>query len=476
MITFPSSLRAASTLAIAATVLTLPAPALAGWESIIPAGTPNLKDECGRAGVRASDNRPLRVAAGSTIDIEVLGHGIDLVGNADFDFDGGDVSPIRRYNGFENVARKCGAIGSVKVRLRIDRANPENGAPTIRNHILRIGNDRIRVTVMLPGDFRSLSWDRESFSTGNGASARASGGSLPRSAPITVGSGQSCQQTQTCGGGGTSGFMVIPEGPGGGSRPSELSANLWSCIAARGGEVRLNGDRLEILLPDDRNAVRDCIINPSFARVAQFYPYPLDFNVIAEPQTPAMRYSLRGAQGATAQPGSDPQTVRFALTRDFAMRMVGVHDFNLVATNFAARQRSLDVRVKSVVPYGVTRIAPVNNLVGAINTVAAPVTANAGPTGRRSNVPVVPSVAFDIDLAPSDAAARPLVWSIQGGNGCFTQNTGRLTPAPGERRIRLTVPRTSATACNGSNIGIAIAPESRTGVALYTASATITLR
>lgn len=469
MTKFPSSLRTASAAAVLAAVLVMPAPALAGWERIGTVGPAGTKDECGTVVLRELDNRPLRLAAGSTFDIEVLGHGIDLVETKAIALGGDDAQLIDTHGGPENLTRKCGAIGSVKLRLRINPAAPENGAPAERALVLRIGGDRIPVIAMLPGDFRSFGWDRQSFSSGSGGSAGATGGSIGASAPITVNSGQTCAGTQSCGGGGTTGFVVFPQGPGGSGTASELSTHLYGCIASRGGDVRLIGDRLEIVLPDDRNAVRDCITNASFARVAQFYTHPLDVNPALRPQIPAVRYSLRGAQGATARPGSDPETARFALTRDFAMSAVGVHDFELVATNFAARQRTLDVRVKSVVPYGVTRIAPTNSL-------TTPITANVGAINRTQSGPVVPSIGFDIDLAPSDAAARPLVWSVQGGNGCFTQTSGRLNPAAGESRIRLTVPRTSATACNGSNISIAIAPEGRAGVALYTASTSVTLR
>ncbi|GAB4476332.1 MAG: hypothetical protein OHK0018_07120 [Erythrobacter tepidarius] len=467
----PSSLRTASAAAVAAAILILPAPALAGWERIETVGPARTKDQCDTvAALRASDNRPLRLAAGSTFEIEVLGHGIDLVNSEAITFDGGDVQLIKRHGGPENLTRKCGAIGSVKLRLTINRASPESGAPVERNHILQIGDERIRVTAMLPGDFRSFGWDRQSYSQGSGSSAGASGSSIGASTPITVGSGQPCAGSQSCGGGGTTGVMIPPQvSGGGGTAASELSTHLRGCIAARGGHVRLIDDRLEILLPDDRNTVSNCITNATFARVAQFYPHPLDVSASLAPQIPAMRYSLRGAQGATARPGSDPQTVRFALTRDFAMSAVGVHDFELIATSFAGRQRKLDVQVRSVVPYGVTRIAPVTSL-------TVPITANVGLIERETSGRVVPTIDFDIDLAPSDASARPLVWSIQGGNGCFTQTSGRLTPAPGESRIRLTVPRTSATACNGSNIGITIAPESRASAALYTASASVTLR
>jgi hypothetical protein len=470
MTKLPASLRAGSALAIATAALAMPAPALAGWDRIEKVGSGNVVDQCGALALRASDNRALVVPTGSTIEIEVLGHGIDLVKNEEIEFNGGGHTIIRRHGGAQNVTRKCGPIGSVKLRLTVNRANPEVGAPAERNYTLRIGGERIRVTAVLPGTFQNFGWDRQSFSGGSGGGA-GGGGAVGATGPVVVGSGQSCAGSQSCGGGGTTGVVVPPQGPAGSSSRSEFSTNLRGCIAGRGGDVRMVGNRLVITLPDDRNAVRDCITNATFARVAQVYDR-LDITSTTAPQIPAIRYSVRGGEGARARPASDPAAARFSLDSDFAMRMVGVQDYQLVATNFASRQLTLDVRVQSTVPYGVTRIAP------AALRLAPPTSIRpAGGLSRNpSAMPPRPTVAFDIDLAPSDVTSRPLEWSVAGAGGaCFTAASGILNPPAGAQRVSLILERVSATACAGQNVAVSVAPQGRGNIGLYAESTAITL-
>lgn len=469
MTKLPASLRAASALAIATATLAPPAPALPlGWDRISKVAPANFKDECGTPMLRAADNRALRVAAGGSFDIEVLGHGIDLVSDSDIQFDGGRVSVLRRHGGAENAGRKCGPIGSVKLRLRVNAANPEVGAPAERGHTLRIEDQRIPITAILPAIFQNFGWDRQSFRSGERSAAGTSGGLTGANSPLTAQSGQSCQTSQGCGGGGgTTGFVIPSQGGAGASTPSELSRHLMGCIRGRGGDVHLVDNRLEITLPDDRNSVRDCITRPTFARVVQLH----DRADLAVGQSPAIRYSLRGGEGATTRPGSDPDTARFELNRDFAMSMVGIRDYQLIATNFASRQLTLDIRVQSVLPYGVIRVTPAG--------LRPPSRLTASP-GRFSRNPAAeltrPSVAFDIDLAPSDATARPLEWNIAGpGASCFTTASGTLSPPAGVQRVSLTLERVSAAVCTGQNVTVTVAPAGRSNLALYAKSGTMTL-
>lgn len=223
MTTTASLLRTAGALALATAALAAPAPAFANWESIHRIAPPNTKDECTPVVLRAKDNRPLRVAAGADIDIEVLGHGIDLKSDADFEFTGGRVIILGSHGGPENLTRKCGAIGSVKLRLTVDRANPEIGAPVARSYTLRIGDQRIPITALLPGGMNDFVWHTASFRSGTqplspnpvaGAGAGSINATPPSSqGPITVGSGQSCPNG-VCNGGGTGAFVVT----GGGRR------------------------------------------------------------------------------------------------------------------------------------------------------------------------------------------------------------------------------------------------------------------
>lgn len=472
MTKLPASLRAASALAIATAALAMPTPALAGWDRIEKVGVGNVVDQCGALALRASDNRPLIVPTGSTIEIEVLGHGIDLVKDEEISFNGGGHTILKRFGGAQNVTRKCGPIGSVKLRLKPNRANPEVGAPAERNYTLTIGSDRIRVTAVLPSVFQNFGWERQSFADGSGGGGGGGGSAaLGPTGPVGVGSGQSCAGSQSCGGGGTTGVTMPPQGPAGSSSPSEFSTNLRGCIAGRGGDVRMVGNRLVITLPDDRNAVRDCITNATFARVAQSFDR-LDVTSTVAPQIPAIRYSVRGGEGASARPASDPAAARFSLDRDFAMRMVGVQDYQLVATNFASRQLTLDVRVQSAVPYGVARVAPAGLTPPSLATVRD----GGGLSRNPTALAVRPKVTFNVDLVPSDATARPLEWSVAGsGAACFTAASGTINPAPGARQVPLTLERVSATACSGQNVVVTVAPPGRGGLGLYAESGTMTL-
>jgi hypothetical protein len=421
----------------------------------------------------------LRVATGAVTDIEVLGHGIDLTRDADFEFTGGRLTILRRYGGPENLIRECGAIGSVKLRLSVDRAYPEIGAPVARNYTLRIGDQRIPITALLPDRMIDFDWHFASYrmgdqplspnpfpEAGSGGNNATAPSSPPSSqGPILIETGQSCPNG-VCGGGGTSGFVVIRSGPGAGSSSDyEPFDSLKGCILGRGGDIRLVGRRLEIMLPDDRNAVRSCITKPVFATTGQFYDRDrlLDIFPVTSRQWPELRFSVRGGTGASAAASRDPDRAKFWLTEDFATSMIGVRNFQLVATNFASRTQILDVRVQSVVPYGVTRIAPATGLV-------QPASPSAPDLSARGPVRVVPTVSFDVELAATDVTARPLEWRLLNlqrdpldsnstGARCFTATSGRLTPAAGTSRVTLNVERASAATCKGSQFLIDIAPQ-----------------
>jgi hypothetical protein len=479
-------LRTAGTLALATAALAAPTPAFANWESIHEATPPNADardNKCRTVALRARDNRALRVATGAVTEIEVLGHGIDLRPDADFEFTGGRLTILRRYGGPENLIRECGAIGSVKLRLSVDRAYPEIGAPVARNYTLRIGDQRIPITALLPDRMIDFDWHFASYrmgdqplspnpfpeagSGGNNATAPSSppSRSSPPSSqgPILIDTGQSCPNG-VCGGGGTSGFMV-PRGPGAGSSDYEYEPfdSLKGCILGRGGDIRLVGRRLEIMLPDDRNAVRSCITKPVFATTGQFYDRDRlpDITPESSRQWPELRFSVRGGTGASAAASRDPDRAKFWLTEDFATSMIGVRNFQLVATNFASRTQILDVRVQSVVPYGVTRIAPATGLV-------QPASPSAPDLSARGPVRVVPTVSFDVELAATDVTARPLEWRLLNlqrdpldsiDAQCFTATSGRLTPAAGTSRVTLNVERASAATCKGRQFLIDIAPQ-----------------
>jgi hypothetical protein len=184
--------------------------------------------------------------------IEVDGHGIDLVNERDITFDGGSVRLPKRSSGPENVFRQGGAIGSVKLELKANRANPESGAPAQHNFTLRIGTDRIPDVAPLPNVF-TLSWDPRSYnrrSTGGRASSNTGGsGQVISQAPnITPAGGITWDPAKTCGGGGGTTGFVVRDPVGRISPPLWCGKRLSDCIR----DVYVNGKEPEITLPDDR--------------------------------------------------------------------------------------------------------------------------------------------------------------------------------------------------------------------------------
>jgi hypothetical protein len=128
------------------------------------------------------------------------------------------------------------------------------------------------------------------------------------------------------------------------------------------GSVKL---RLEITLPDDRSSVRDCLTNPTRTRTLQLHER-IDIPNASDSMIPEVKFSLRGGTGAGARISGSTggqQIGNFELDRDFALTMLGVLDFEVIATNFARQERKLKVLVKSELPHGVTRVAPATGLV-----------------------------------------------------------------------------------------------------------------
>lgn len=476
-----------------AIALGLPTPALANWESIslIPQNAPDRCTGDQSSGVlliRASENRPLRMAAGSKIAVEVFGHGIDLPRT--FSMDGASVSWQGSNGGPANVARRCGAIGSVKLFISLPNPTASTAQAGDRATELVIGDTRIPVTIILPTNYNRFAWHSASGRSDGAALAPRTAGSAPNGpvaipagqspAPpqITFQSGPSCQETQTCGGGGTTGFIAGgPRGStGAASRDTFKQRSLDQCIRGRGGDARIVGNRLEIMLPDDRGGdVRDCLTRPSFADAAQLYVRP---DVVGVPlnttdHIPQIRVSASGGSEATA--GTIPEdnsTATIHFNRDFMRTMIGVRDFRLLATNFTGQTKALDVRVQSVVPYGVEDIAAPVQLASTGGTRISRI----GGGGLPRPAPASPSgLSFNLNLAPSDATSRPLVWQVLNPNGasggfarlCFTETSGTLAPAAGANRVAVNLTRTDNTACPGQSFTLVAAPAGQIDTQLY---------
>ena len=484
--------RTALALIPSAFALALPTPALANWESI-NLKLPNSADRCtsdqssGKLLMRASENRPLRVAAGSIFSVEVFGHGIDIP--TDVTFDGGTATRTQGVSGAANVGRRCGAIGSVKLDIRIPTAAvaAAQGHPMVaeRATTLRIGDTAIPITIILPTIYRGLAWD--------GSSGRRDGQPLaprfvtpPSNTPVAIPAGQSpappqvtfqsgptCQETQTCGS--ATGMRMGGGVTGGPSVDRTFERSLFRCIETKGGDTRIVGSRLEIMLPDDRSALADCLARPSFAEADQDFVNADIANDVFQANTirPALRASVAGGSEVVASPvPSNNNAASVVLTRAFATNMIGARNFRLLATNFAGRTLDLELRVQSVVPFGVTEIAAPIPLA---NTGGTRVT-RIGGSGPSRPAPAAPgALSFNLNLAASDAPNRPLVWQVLNSFGgtagfvplCFAQGEGALAPAAGVNRVTVTLTRTANTACPGKTFVLVAAPDGRLDHPLY---------
>ena len=138
-------------------------------------------------------------------------------------------------------------------------------------------------------------------------------------------------------------------------------------------------------------------------------------------------------------------------------------------------------RVQSVVPFGVEDISTPTQL-ASTGGIRVP---RIGGGGSASPAPAAPgALSFSLNLAPSDAASRPLVWQVlnpTGGTGgfaglCFAQTEGTLAPAAGVDRVSVTLTRTANTACPGKTFVLVAAPNGRLDHQLYRKRLEFTLK
>lgn len=278
--------------------------------------------------------------------------------------------------------------------------------------------------------------------------------------------------------------MIVTGTPGGSPLSSDAfkRRSLAQCIIGRGGDARLDGNRLEIMLPDGRATVAACFDRHSFTDTSQLLVGGVDIGPGRNDWQPGVRYAITGGNEVNVNPApEDPTTGRVALTRNFALRFVGLRDFQLQATNFAGRTLTLDLRVQSVFPYGVTSVSVSTGL-------ANPGSLTAGRFNPRAPgvrpVPSGPAVSFTAQLAPTNATNRPLVWNVLAANGsavpapnnCLAAVTGTVSPGAGANSVSINVPRTSEPACNGQSFTLQVGPPGQGASSIYAASTAFTLR
>jgi len=152
---FSKLITVTAALVTAAAALTLSTPTLAAWESIGACPSSSF------AKLKARDNRPLRLMAGTTSEFAVYGHLLDTVRNISLSgITSGSASFVRGVSGFENsgsgfVGRTgpdfC-ALGSVVVKV----TTPPTATNGQRGTLL-VGGERIPIEVVV--DSFSARWD-----------------------------------------------------------------------------------------------------------------------------------------------------------------------------------------------------------------------------------------------------------------------------------------------------------------------------
>jgi hypothetical protein len=494
---------------VAVVGLSLSMPASAEWEKISDA-TVDFVGDCPRAfPLRRSDNQPLRVEAGTYHFIEVWGHFIDTADEKDFEFSGGSVEKLSGHGGYENLSRNCGAIGSVRLRLDVDRVDPEQDADPTIDSVLRIGAEEIPIRALLPSTLvkrgpQDGSFRNETRST-NSNGARITGPQRREAVPEPGGDDGNGYITPDINRGLdlTSGVRPPPSTP----------STLWQCInhsdfRRNGSDVRQVEGGLLVVLPDNRNSapeLRSCIDRPTWFLLEQQYSErPTVLPDWPSGQVPALRYAivsgqLRSGFGVLTDeirlsnrehPRPNWELAGFSLQEDFAMSMVGVRTYRLLATNYRGQTQAFNIRVQSVVPYGVSRIVDSREEQAVLGQRAdlsrtreasvrcRPRRVTGGQGGRldcdRPAAPQVPSVSFRVDLAPSDAALRPLRWEVEREPGtsfipsspaCFAATSGDITPSAGDTRAWLSIPL--AGNCSGQRFILTVGVAGRMDSTLY---------
>lgn len=246
-------------------------PAFAQWETAhgyaLKTGekcpTPHDRDPQ----LRRSDGGTFDIPAGFRGDIEIYGHGVDLIRTVSIP--GGFASFDRGVGGAENAARGCGAIGSIVIQFDVAYTTSA-GTGT-----LTFGNQTMRVRIVKPAILRTV-WSPQSLRGGStvGGGAQGPVGAPPPPPPPpsvdTSGANGCGTNGQGCGG-----STSVVAGGGGGNRlgspddPPRLADAVGGCIDELGGSAVIQGTTLTLTLPNSRNERIDipCLTRPVFFNV-----------------------------------------------------------------------------------------------------------------------------------------------------------------------------------------------------------------
>ena len=459
-------------------------PALAGWESVYAGPATDSAPRCsvdqsrGPAKVRASESRAVRMAGDATHLIEIYGHGIDLDTNVSITGPGGvSANWYGRANGAANARGGCGAIGSMRVRVRLPSVTRDTSAT------LRVGSERIPITIITKSQLNRVEWTPESASdfvvpANAPANLPAELAGQVKRPPLFSVSTPQCQPGAAGACAPATGVRLENSGASGPRAQQSLSDTLARCIAPYGGKAILAGDRLTIRLPDQRiGGITNCWSKYTVAFALQLFDDP-DFGGGIEP---ALTTSLTNANGiARTQGDDDPALTKIFFDRNFLSNHVGSQAMRFLATNVARQTRDLDLIIESEVPYGIDRItSPISLQSSVIGTGATRFTGVPRPSAGSNGQ----SLTQKLSLAVPGATGQVFRWHIAArpnsgspnATTCFQAVDGDVRPTVGAASVDVVLAQRDNAVCDGKAYIFSAAPFERDRDALYTASAEIIL-
>ena len=402
--------------------------------------------------LRRSDGGTFDIPAGFRGEIEIYGHGVDLI--RDVSVAGENwASFARGVGGLENGVRGCGLIGSLVIAIDVKNTEPAG------THTLRFGDQTMRVRIVKPSILRTV-WSDQTMDGGStlpsAAPPRAPVAPRPPAPPPT-----SRNNNQGCGPNGGPGCHsssgAVSFGGGGGAAPFDapprLADAIGGCIGALGGSAEIDGTTLTITLPNSRSEQFDipCLTRPIFFNVETSAPSdhvggfrgPVSAQFRQNPgravDPPRYSGTLSGFTGPTVldDPNRDYQSLR--MTPELARTFVGERRIVLNPGSGSGNASPLTLVLRTVPGNGIRTVEGVP----------------LGASRPSSNI----DVRFDLLAA---GAPDTVVWRLRAAGGpnpstCFDSVGGNVTSFGGGIG-RFTLRAKEAQGCDNARFNLDIAP------------------
>lgn len=415
--------------------------------------------------LRRSDGGAFDIPAGFRGDIEIYGHGVDLIRNVSIP--GGFASFDRGVGGAENSARGCGTIGSIVIQFDV----PYTASAGTRT--LTFGNQTMPVRIVKPAILRTV-WSPQSLqggsTVGGGGGAPAPvGAPPPSSGPPTIDTsgangcgpnGQGCDGSSSAVAGGSGGTRL-----GSPDDPPRLADAVGGCIDELGGSAVVQGTTLTLTLPNSRSDRFDipCLTRPLFFnvemgavsddvggfRAGATNQWFVDRGRAVDP--PRYSGSLNGFTGPTVVDDANRDYQALRMTAETARTFVGERRILLSPASGFGGASQLTLVLRTDPGYG-------------INAIQVP---SFGSNGRIGS-----TLEVKYDFLPFGNGSTNVFWRLRSVSGaapatCFAAASGSNSGADvGVGRIVLTAREEAG--CNNARFAIDIAP-ARNGAGLFSA-------